>query len=103
MEDGRDYSRLLSALRFNLRELDGGTCTECGCGAFSEAELLGLLEKHGGNVRAATYEGLLMKAEDDGLTLPDGLELPSRREYWLRLAAFYRPSGSRSMTRADEG
>ena len=102
MADGNDYSRRLSELRFNLRETDGGDCLECGCGAFTEAELLALLAKHGGDVRAATYEGLLMKAEDDGLTLPDGLELPSRRAYWLRLAAFYRPSGSRSMARADE-
>ena len=102
MADTTDFSRLLPELRFCLRETDGGACLECGCGYFTEAELLALLEKHAGDVRAAAYEGLLRKADDDGLTLPDGLEIPSRRAYWLRLAAFYRPPGSRSMVREDE-
>ena len=95
-----DYSGLLAALRFHLRENE---CAEgCGCAGFSEDELLTLLEKHGGNVRAAAYEGLLRKAEDDSVKLPDGLDLPSGRAYWLGLARLYRPCMARNVPRADE-
>lgn len=95
-----DYSGLLAALRFHLREND---CVDgCGCAAFSESELLTLLEKHGGDVRAAAYEGLLRKAEEDSIRLPDGLELPSGRAYWLGLARLYRPCAARNLPRADE-
>lgn len=95
-----DYSGLLPLLRFNLRESEG----ECGCGcaAFSAEELLMLLNKHSGDVNAASYEGLLIKARCDSLTLPDGLELPDGRNYWLALARLYRPAVCRNMPRAEE-
>lgn len=96
----RDYSELLATLRFHLRESD---CVDgCDCAAFSEEELLALLEKHGGDVRAAAYEGLLRKAEDDSVRLPDGLDLPSERAYWLGLARMYRPCVAHNLPRADE-
>ena len=95
-----DYSDLLPALRFNLRE---NACDEvCGCAMFSDSELMTLLEKHGGDVRAASYEGLLIKAENDSIKLPDGLDVPSTGEYWLRLARMYRPCETHNLPRADE-
>ncbi len=95
-----DYSGLLPLLRFNLRETQSDC--GCGCGVFSEQELLSLLRKHGGNLNAASYEGLLIKAHSDSITLPDGLELPDGHDYWLRLARLYRPAASGNIPRADE-
>lgn len=95
-----NYSDLLPALRFNLRENDCGN--DCGCMVFSESELLTLLEKHGGDVRAASYEGLVIKAENDSIKLPDGLDVSSAREYWLGLARMYRPCAAHNLPRADE-
>ena len=95
-----DYSELLPLLRFNLRETSGDCA--CGCAAFSGDELLTLLQKHGGNVSAASYEGLLIKARCDSVRLPDGLELPDGRNYWLALARLYRPAVSRNIPRAEE-
>ena len=95
-----DYSGLLPALKFNLRET-GNECG-CGCAAFSDDDLLLLLDRHGGNVNAASYEGLLIKARCDSLTLPDGLELPDGRNYWLALARLYRPDVCRNIPRAEE-
>ncbi len=95
-----DFSGLLPLLRFNLRETSGDCA--CGCAAFSEDELLALLDKHGGDVNAASYEGLILKARSDSLVLPDGLELPDGRNYWLNLARLYRPVVSRNIPRAEE-
>lgn len=96
----RDYSPLLPLLRFNLRENEGEG--GCGCAAFSQDGLLLLLQKHRGDVNAASYEGLLIKARCDSLRLPDGLELPDGRNYWLALARLYRPAVTRNMPRAEE-
>lgn len=95
----QDYRELLPALRFNLRE---SAQQECGCAAMDENTLLALLEKHGGDLRAASYEGLLRKAEDDSFRLPDGLTLSGSRDYWLRLARLYRPCAAHQMVRADD-
>lgn len=95
-----NYSDLMPALRFNLRE--NVSAEGCGCAVFSESELMTLLEKHGGDVRAASYEGLLIKAENDSIKLPDGLDVPSAREYWLGLARMYRPCAAHNLPRADE-
>ena len=99
MQDN-DFSQLLPLLRFNLRETSGDC--DCGCAAFSEDDLLRLLQKHGGNVNAASYEGLIIKAQRDGVSLPDGLELPDGSNYWLRLARLYRPAVCRHLPRAEE-
>ncbi len=95
-----DYSGLLPVLRFNLRETSDDCA--CGCAAFTENELLALLDKHQGDVNAASYEGLLIKAQCDSVTLPDGLQLPDGRNYWLCLARLHRPSVSRNIPRAEE-
>ena len=99
MPDG-DFSGLLPVLKFNLRETEGDC--GCGCAAFSNEELLLLLQKHSGDVNAASYEGLLIKARCDSLKLPDGLELPDGRNYWLALARLYRPAVCRNISRAEE-
>ena len=97
-----DYSALLLRLKFNLRENEAVGCEGCGCGrSFTDEELLGLLEKYHGDVNAASYEGLLIKAEDDSINLPDGLDLPSSRDYWLSLARMYRPCLAHNIPRAD--
>ena len=102
-EQQNPYVGLLPALRWNLRENACVGCEYGGCGgAFSEEQLLTLLAKHGGNVRAASYEGLLIKAENDAVRLPDGITLPDRRDYWLGLAGLYRPSVAHNLPRADE-
>ncbi len=100
MEEENDYSGLLPLLRFNLRDTSA-ECA-CGCATFSDQELLTLLGKHDGNVNAASYEGLLIKAQSDSVKLPDGLELPDGRDYWLALARLYRPDTARNISRADE-
>ena len=94
------FSGLLPLLRFNLRETSVDCA--CGCAVFTENELLALLEKHNGNVNAASYEGLIIKARCESLVLPDGLELPDGRNYWLNLARLYRPVVSRNIPRAEE-
>ena len=86
MADENNYSSLIPALRFNLRE----TVADSEC------------DWHGGDLRAASYEGLLLKAEDTSLSLPDGLQLDDNRDYWLRLASLYRPTVARNIPRADE-
>lgn len=97
------YSEMLPALRWNLREDACEGCEYGGCGGtFTEEQLLALLQKHGGNVRAASYEGLLIKAENDAVRLPDGITLPDRRDYWLGLAGLYRASVAHNLPRADE-
>lgn len=84
----------VTSLRFNLRELNDPY--------FSEAELYHLLEKNKGDVSKATYEGLLIKAEDDSIALPGGLKVPSNQNYWLNLAKKYRPNRTGNMLRCDD-
>lgn len=89
-----NYMDLLTSLRFNLRELENPY--------FSEAELNHLLEKNDNNLRKASYEGLLIKAEDDSIALPGGLQVPSNQNYWLNLAKMYRGNFTGVMVRSDE-
>lgn len=105
--DDKDESLLLEQLKWNLRENDSGAGCEgnscgCTCGVFSDEALLMLLRRHNGDVNAASYEGLLRKAEEDAIRLPDGMELPSSRTYWLHLARLYRPCRGHNIPRADE-
>ena len=62
---------------------------------FTEEEIAYYLEKNNYNIDAAAYECLLLKAEDDSISLPGGLQLANNRAYWLRLAKKYRPNGSK--------
>ena len=62
---------------------------------FNDEEIAYYLNKNNGNINNAAYECLLLKAEDDSIQLPGGLQLANNSEYWLRLAKKYKPNGSR--------
>ena len=62
---------------------------------FSDEEIAYYLEKNNYNVSATAYECLLLKAEDDSISLPGGLQLANNSSYWLRLAKKYKPNGSK--------
>ena len=53
------------------------------------------LQKNNYNVNAAAYECLIIKAENDSISLPGGLNIADNQKYWLRLAQKYRPNGSK--------
>jgi hypothetical protein len=61
---------------------------------FSEEELDYYLSKNDNNVRVTAYECLLLKAEDDSISLPGGLQLANNSQYWLRIAKKYKPNRS---------
>lgn len=62
---------------------------------FSDEELNYYLKENDNNVKKTAYECLLLKAEDDSISLPGGLTLADNSKYWLRLAKKYKPNGSR--------
>lgn len=68
----------LKLLRFNLREEQ--------CPYFDESELETLLELNGGDVRKASYEGLIIKAETTGLNV-SGLTTKDSSSYFKMLAS----------------
>lgn len=82
------------ALKFNLREKDSPY--------FTDQELETLLMKNDNDINKASYEGLVMKSEDDSIALPGGLDVPSNRAYWLGLAKRFKESKTRILSRADE-
>ena len=62
---------------------------------FTDEEIAYYLEKNKNSINDAAYECLLLKAEDDSIQLPGGLQLANNSAYWLRLAKKYKPNGSR--------
>ena len=64
---------------------------------FSDEEIAYYLEKNNYNIDTTAYECLLLKAEDDSISLPGGLQLANNSSYWLRLAKKYKPNGSRCL------
>lgn len=64
---------------------------------FTDEELSYYLEKNQGDINKAAYECLLLKAEDDSIALPGGLQLANNSTYWLRLAKQYKSNGSRCL------
>lgn len=64
---------------------------------FSDEELAYYLEKNNHDLDLTTYECLLIKSEDDSISLPGGLQLSNNSNYWLRLAKKYKPNGSRCL------
>lgn len=62
---------------------------------FSDEELNYYLKENDNNIKKTAYECLLLKAEDDSISLPGGLTLADNSKYWLRLAKKYKPNGSR--------
>lgn len=68
----------------------------------TDAELTQLLEMHDGDVRACAYDVLIRKAENTGVTLPDGTTLPDQAAHYLRRAAQVRRNHTRNAARADD-
>ena len=64
---------------------------------FSDEEIAYYLEKNNYNIDATAYECLLLKSEDDSISLPGGLSLPNNGSYWLKLAKKYKPNGTRCL------
>lgn len=64
---------------------------------FTDEELEYYLSENDNDLDLATYNCLLLKAEDDSIALPGGLQLANNSTYWLRLAKKYRPNGSRCL------
>lgn len=62
---------------------------------FTDEELAYYLEKNNWDIKKTAYECFLLKAEDDSISLPGGLQLSNNSQYWLRLAKKYKPNGSR--------
>lgn len=64
---------------------------------FTEEELDYYLKQNNNDLDLTTYECLLLKAEDDSISLPGGLQLANNSQYWLRLARKYKSNGSRCL------
>lgn len=62
---------------------------------FSDEEIAYYLEKNNGNINNAAYECLVIKSENDSISLPGGLNIADNQSYWLRLARKYKPNGSK--------
>ena len=86
----------ISRLRALIAPPDGGG--QCN---ISDDTLAALLMRYP-CYELAAYHACLMLARDDSLTLPDGTQLPSQREYWLSRAAALRPSHTGGLRRADD-
>ena len=62
---------------------------------FTDEEIAYYFQKNNYNVNAAAYECLIIKAENDSISLPGGLNIADNQNYWLRLAKKYKPNGSK--------
>lgn len=62
---------------------------------FSDEELAYYYNLYGKDLDKTTYECLLLKAEDDSISLPGGLSLANNSNYWKRLASRYKKNESR--------
>lgn len=80
-----EKERKLKELKLNLRENV--------VPMFSEDDLLFYLDKYKGDVRAASYECLLLKAETTGLNV-SGLTTKDSSGYFKMLASHYIPTNS---------
>lgn len=60
---------------------------------FTDEDLKALLDRNGGDINAAAYEGLITKSMESTLTV-SGMTLPDTSKYFLRLAQRYRPFNS---------
>ena len=70
----------LEQLKFNIQEKR--------CPFFDDEELLYILKKNDGDVEKASYECLILKSEQTGLTV-SGLTTKDTSEYFKRLASNY--------------
>lgn len=84
-----EIQELIKELKKNLREESSPF--------FSDDDLLYYLEKNENDLNKTTYECLILKSEDDSISLPGGLQLANNSKYWLRLAKKYKQNGSRCL------
>lgn len=85
---------------------DAEGCGEAACALpssrmFTDGQLQELLELHGSDVEDTAYDVLIRKAENSGIRLSGGTELPDQRAYWLSRARSVRKNGTRPAARAD--
>lgn len=83
MEFCGEQNKELVQLKLNLRERQ--------VPFFDDMELQYQLERAENDVDAATYNCLIIKAEQCSLSV-SGLSIADSSAYWLRLAAMYRPN-----------
>ncbi len=79
----------MEQLKFNLREKQ--------VPYFEESELKTLLDSNNGNVRKASYQGLLLKAETTGLNV-SGLTTQDSSSYFKMLASHFVDTNSGVLT-----
>lgn len=88
---------LLKVLKFNIQEKQFPY--------FSDEDLKMLLSNNDGDVKKASYQGCLMKAQADDSINIGPLKTESNREYWITLAESYKPKQTynykTSMKRVD--
>lgn len=82
----------LELLKFNLQETQFPY--------FSDAELQVLLEQYG-TVQQASYQGCMIKAQDDSVKLGP-INTTSNEKYWLRRARMFRTNATGTVKRVDE-
>lgn len=64
---------------------------------FTDDELTYYYKKNNEDFNLTCYECLILKSEDDSISLPGGLTLANNSTYWLRLAKKFKPNGSRCL------
>lgn len=82
----------LELLTFNLQETNFPY--------FSEADLQLLLDQHE-TVKEASYQGCMIKAQDDSVKLGP-INTVSNEKYWLRRARMFKTNSTGTIKRADE-
>lgn len=80
-------------LKFNLQETQFPY--------FEDTELDILLEQAGNDVKLASYNGCIIKAQNDAISLGP-IDIVSNEKYWLRRARQFIPNHTGSMKRGDE-
>lgn len=85
MLDLMKKAELIEQLKFNIREND--------VPYFAEEDLVILLAKNNWNLKKASYEALIIKAESTGLNV-SGLTTKDSSSYFKMLAAKYRKNNT---------
>lgn len=80
-----EKAEFVEALKFNTREND--------VPYFSDEDLLSVLIKNNWDLKLASYEALIIKAESTGLNV-SGLTTKDSSSYFKMLAAKYRPNNT---------
>lgn len=62
---------------------------------FSDEELSYYLKRNNFDLNKTAYECLIIKSENDKVGIPGVVQSSDNSKYWLRLAAMYKPNGSR--------